>query len=191
MEISGFPQWQIFLFCLAWGVPAGVLYDVFRFLRKAGLNSRIALACEDIAYMCICAVWLFLLAGAVNLGVIRIYMALAFFGGAVLYRLTLGVLTGRCFDGIISCFTKLFRAVKRTIKRVFSFFCKQTGKITVIFCFLHKNYKEKSKNRLKVKSNKVYNYKKHFPIALFRGRRNSREGSCKRDRTDKKTEKKA
>ncbi|MCQ4022275.1 MULTISPECIES: spore cortex biosynthesis protein YabQ [unclassified Ruminococcus] len=191
MEISSFPQWQIFLFCLAWGLPVGVLYDVFRFLRKAGLNSKIALVVEDVVFMCICAVWLFLLACAVNLGIIRFYMGAAFFGGAILYRLTLGVLTGKCFDSIILFFTTVYRAVKRIIKRIFSFFCKQTGKITVIFCFLQKKYKEKSKNRLKVKSNKVYNYKKHFPIAVFRGRRNSREGSCKRNRTDKKAEKKA
>lgn len=191
MEISSFPQWLIFLFCLAWGVPVGVLYDVFRFLRKAGLNSKIALVIEDIVFMCICAVWLFLLASAVNLGIIRAYMAAAFFGGAIIYRYTLGTLTGKCFDRIILFFTRIFNAVKRVVKRIFSFFCKQTGKITVIFCFLHKNYKEKSKNRLKVKSNKVYNYKKHFPITLLRERRNNREGSRKRIRADKKTEKKA
>ena len=168
MEISSFPQWQIFLFCLAWGLALGVFYDVFR----------------------VSALWLFLLASAVNFGIIRVYMAAAFFAGAVIYRMTLGVLTGKCFDSIICCFTRIFRALKRIIKRVFSFFCKQTGKITVIFCFLHKNYKEKSKNSLKVKSNKVYNYKKHLS-AVFKGRRNNREGSCKRDRNDKKTEEKA
>lgn len=190
MEISSFPQWQIFLFCLAWGLALGVFYDVFRFLRKAGLNSKVAVAVEDIVFMCVSALWLFLLASAVNFGIIRVYMAAAFFAGAVIYRMTLGVLTGKCFDSIICCFTRIFRALKRIIKRVFSFFCKQTGKITVIFCFLHKNYKEKSKNSLKVKSNKVYNYKKHLS-AVFKGRRNNSEGSCKRDRNDKKTEEKA
>lgn len=186
MEISSFPQWQIFLYCLAWGLAAGVLYDVFRFLRKAGLNSKPALVVEDVLYMCLCAVWLFLIASALNYGVVRGYMMLAFFGGAVVYRITLGVLTGKCFDHIISAFTKVFRAIKRSAKRTFSFFCRQTGRITLIFCFLHRNYKEKSKNNLKLKTNKVYNCRKHNPTAIFGGRRNNRERSGSRDRTGKK-----
>lgn len=167
-----------------------MLYDVFRFLRKAGLNSKPALVVEDVVFMCLCAVWLFLIAGALNYGIVRAYMALAFFGGAVIYRITLGVLTGKCFDHIVSAFSKLFRAIKRIIKRVFSFFCRQTGKITVIFCFLHRNYEEKSKNNLQLKSNRVYNDKKHILVAIFKGRRNRREGSSSGDRAGKKNKEK-
>lgn len=191
MEISVFPQWQIFIYCLAWGLAAGVLYDVFRFLRKAGLNSPVALVAEDVLYMCLCAVWLFLIASALNFGEIRAYMAAAFFCGAVGYRFTIGILSGKAFDLIISVATKVFRAIKRFIKRIFSFLCKQTGKISVIFCFLHKNNREKSKNSLQDKSDRVYNGKKQFLNAKLFGRRGKCEGSSSGNGTGKKTEKKA
>lgn len=191
MEISSFPQWQIFIYCLAWGTAAGALYDVFRFLRKAGLNSIVALVVEDVLYMCLCAVWLFLIASALNFGEIRAYMSAAFFCGAVVYRFTIGVLSGKMFDRIISAATKVFRAIKRVIKRLFSFLCKQTSKISVIFCFLHKNYREKSKNSLQDKSGRVYNNKKQFLTAKLIGRRSKREGSSSGNGTGKKTEKKA
>lgn len=177
MEISSFPQWQIFVYCLLWGLAAGLLYDVFRFLRKAGLNSLLEVVVEDIIFMCLCAVWLFLISSALNLGVVRAYMSAAFFSGAVIYRLTVGVFTGRCFDSIILFFTKVFGVLKRIIKRTFLFFCKQTGKITVIFYFLQRGYKEKSKNHLQLKGSKVYNYKEHSLIAKFRRRKNKCERS--------------
>ncbi len=191
MEISSFPQWQIFLICLAWGIPCGVLYDVFRFLRKAGLNSRTAVVAEDIIFMCICALWIFLIASALNYGMIRAYMIIAFFTGAALYRLTAGRLTGRCFDAVISAVARVYGALKRVIKAVVSFFCKQTGKITVIFCSLHKNYREKLKNILQVKTNRVYNYKKHSSTVKSKGRGNESEGRSKRSCRRKKAEKKA
>lgn len=193
MEISVFPQWQIFLICLAWGIPCGLFYDLFRFLRKAGLNSRAAVVAEDIIFMCACAVWIFLIASALNFGMIRAYMIIAFFAGVAAYRLTVGRLTGRLFDAVISGATRVFRASKRVIKSVVSFFCKQTGKITVIFCSLHKNYREKFKNNLQVKTNRVYNYKKkkHSLIAGLTERRDKREGHGKRSRNRKKTEEKA
>ncbi len=190
MEISSFPQWQIFLICLAWGIPCGVFYDFFRFLRKAGLNSKTAVAVQDIIFMCLCAVWLFLLACALNFGIVRVYMALGFFGGALIYRFTVGIFSGRLLDFLVLNASRIFGKVKRLIKTIFSFFCKQTGKITVIFCSLHKNYKEKSKNTLKDKTNKVYNYKKQTSAFGLRLRRAESEGSRKGDCSGKKTKKK-
>lgn len=191
MEVSIFQQWQILLICLGFGIPCGVLYDVFRLLRKAGLNSNLAVFIEDTIFMCLCAVWLFLLASAMNFGVVRWYMAAAFFGGVILYRVTLGVPMGKFYDLLVLCISRLYNATKGIVKRLFSFFCKQTGKITVIFCLLHKNYKEKSKNTLQDKTNKVYNYKKHSKLAFLKGRRNSRERNSARDRAGEKAEKKA
>ncbi len=191
MEISSFPQWQIFLICLAWGIPCAALYDLFRFLRKAGLNSRAAVVAEDIIFMCICALWIFLIASALNYGMIRAYMIIAFFSGASLYRATVGRLTGRCFDAAIRAASRAYGALKRLIKAVVSFFCKQTGKITVIFCSLHKNYREKLKNILQVKTNRVYNYKKRSSTVNLKEGRGENEGHGKRGRNHKKAEKKA
>lgn len=177
MELSAFPQWQIFLICFAWGLPAGVLYDVFRFLRRAGLNSNIAVLLQDTAYMCLCAVWMFLIAGAVNFGVVRVYMAAAFFSGAALYRLSLGRLTGRAFDFVTALASRMFRRVKTALKTVVSFFCKQTSAIISIFCSLHKNYRKKSKNSLPDKTSRVYNNKKHNSPSKAKRRRDRERGS--------------
>ena len=177
MELSAFSQWQIFLICLAWGSMAGVLYDVFRFLRKAGLNSRLAVVLQDLAYMCLCALWMFLIASAVNFGVVRVYMAAAFFSGALIYRLTVGRLTGRLFDYIVSGASLAYSKVRSVFKLITSFFCKQTRAILLIFCSLHKNYRKKSKNSLQDKTNRVYNYKNDNLQAKLKGRRSRERGS--------------
>lgn len=187
MELSAFPQWQIFLICLAFGLPAGALYDVFRFLRHAGLNSNLAVLLQDTAYMCLCAVWMFLISGAVNFGVVRVYMAAAFFAGAIIYRLSIGRLTGRVFELVVSLASRAYRRVKTAFKAVISFFCKQTTAIMLIFCSLHKNYRKKSKNSLQDKTTRVYNYKKHNSPATAKRRRGHERGS-KRSRARKKAQ---
>ncbi|MGN0551499.1 MAG: spore cortex biosynthesis protein YabQ [Acutalibacteraceae bacterium] len=113
MEIAQFSQIQVFLFAVIFGLLLGVLYDLFRFLRILGLNGKIHILILDVLFLSLCACASFIFAVAFNEGEIRGFTLLAHLCGILLYRFSVGILTG-----------KLFVLLSLFLKRIFQLFIK-------------------------------------------------------------------
>ena len=50
-------QLRLFVLSCLFGIPAGILYDVFRVLRMLVRHNKIAVAAEDILFFCTYAVF--------------------------------------------------------------------------------------------------------------------------------------
>lgn len=97
LENSVNNQFYLFLFAIILGVILGVLNDVFRFVRLFNKNSKYLIVILDVAYMVICAIITCFFILAYNNGEVRFFALLGEFTGIILYRYTIGLLTGKIF----------------------------------------------------------------------------------------------
>lgn len=161
MELSQFSQPQIFLFAVLAGILTGILYDVFRLLRTAGLNSLLHTVIQDIVFMCCFAVIAFLFAIAFNQGEVRFFTLLGHICGLLAYRYTIGILTGRLFESI-ACLLRKIKAFTGSILRKAYGLCKKLKeKFAKKAVFFRQNNKKNRKNDLQPDSAMVYNKKKY------------------------------
>lgn len=173
MDISQFSQPQIFLFAVLAGIIVGVLYDVFRLLRTAGLDSLLHTVIQDVVFMCCFAVIAFFFAIAFNGGEVRVYTLLGHMCGLLAYRYTVGVLTGRLFKSIALLLRKIKAVCLRICKKLYGSYKVIELKISKKAVLFYKNNKKKKKNDLKVNSPMVYNRKKYkfLPHVFRKGNR--------------------
>ncbi|MFR9182272.1 MAG: spore cortex biosynthesis protein YabQ [Christensenellales bacterium] len=166
MELTQFSQPQIFLFAVLAGILAGILYDVFRLLRTAGLNSLIHTVIQDIAFMCCFAVVSFLFAIAFNQGEVRFFTLLGHIAGLLAYRYTIGIVTGRLFESVAVLLRKLKSFTGRVIRKAYGLFQKIGGRFAKKAVFFRKNNKKNRKNDLQPDSAMVYNKKQNRVLPL-------------------------
>lgn len=173
MDVTQFSQPQIFLFAVLAGFLVGVVYDVFRLLRTAGLNSLLHTVIQDIVFMCCFAVIAFFFAIAIGGGEIRVYTLLGHLCGLVAYRYTIGLLTGRLFESVALLLRKIKLLCARICKKLYGSYKVIELKISKKAVSFYKNNKKKKKNDLKVNSTMVYNKKKYkfLPHVFRKGKR--------------------
>ncbi|MDE7121144.1 MAG: spore cortex biosynthesis protein YabQ [Oscillospiraceae bacterium] len=91
----------LFVFSILLGLPAGVLMDLLRLLRKLIPHHVIFLACEDIFYL-ICLSFLILCyTSAFGGGEFRVYYSIGCLLGLLLYYVTIGAFLMKCSDLIL------------------------------------------------------------------------------------------
>jgi spore cortex biosynthesis protein YabQ len=90
-----------FLYACMLGVALGILYDVFRILRRALPLPAALVAAQDLLFFFLCAFFSFLFLMAQTDGRIRWFVAVGELLGAVLYHLTVGELVMAVSDLII------------------------------------------------------------------------------------------
>jgi spore cortex biosynthesis protein YabQ len=99
------------------GIPAGVLFDLFRVLRRILPHRSPAVALEDILFLLLCSVLLLcysIYAG----GVFRMYYALGMLMGFWLYLCTIGQLVCRVCTGMLRLLCKPINWLVRICRKV-------------------------------------------------------------------------
>lgn len=100
-------QVLLFLTAVIIGLLLGAVNDVFRFLRFLGFVNKRSVFIQDVVFMGICGIVVFLYSLAFNLGEIRFFTILASLIGVLLYRYTIGIITGMLFSFIASVLSKV------------------------------------------------------------------------------------
>jgi len=106
------------LYSIIFGVFIGIYYDIFRFLREMGLNSKPAVIAEDLFFCLSISIPVFLFFCAVNRGNISPYSLIVMLLGAILYRCTIGRITVIIFKLILKPFRVMFKAIAKLWRKI-------------------------------------------------------------------------
>ena len=101
MSKVGLGQLDVFYISLLWGAGIGILYDVFRCVRKIVKHNVVVTAIEDIVFWLICAWLVFYMLYRFNQGSIRFYIVMGMLFGAFVYRCSISELLVEGFAFII------------------------------------------------------------------------------------------
>ena len=85
-----FSQEQIFIFFFIIGVIIGILFDIFRVLRKSFKTPDSITFLEDLTFLISSGMLLIYSIIKLNNGEIRFYLFIAIFSGILIYSLTIG-----------------------------------------------------------------------------------------------------
>lgn len=114
---------RIFLFAAVLGAALGVLYDMFRVLRSVLPHGKAATFFEDVIYMLIFGLVLFIFSTAL-IGSVRYYSAAGMIVGWIIQRLTIGnavvfivrkillFIRRKILSPVIGFITKIGRSIK-------------------------------------------------------------------------------
>ena len=106
-------QANLFLIFTINGILIGLLFDIFRILRKSFKTSDIITYCEDLLFWILTGLLLLYSIFTFNAGEIRFYMFLAVFCGCIIYML----LFSKYF---IEINVKIILTIKKIITTIFS-----------------------------------------------------------------------
>ena len=160
-------QASLFLVFVIDGVIIGLLFDLFRILRKSFKTSDLITIIEDILFWIITGIIILYSIFVFNNGEIRFFMFIGIFLGAILYMLLMS-------HFIIKISVRIISAIKRVVSFVFKILIfpiqiiykiiKNALKKPILFCFINlkktirqigtKIYKNKNKKEKKIGENK-------------------------------------
>ncbi|MBR2088491.1 MAG: spore cortex biosynthesis protein YabQ [Oscillospiraceae bacterium] len=148
------------------GIPAGLLFDVFRLFRRAVRHPALAVAAEDTLWLTGVSLILLFYASACAKGVFRAYYAAGCLIGFVLYELTLGEPTVRMLDLLLRIVCAPLRWFGR---RITSICTKIKGRFVRIIqkC---RGRQENHKKPLQAHGKKLYNNKRHVKKGSIYGK---------------------
>lgn len=129
-------QAYLFLVFSITGVIIGVLFDIFRILRRTIKTSNIITYIEDVLFWILTGLLILYNIWYFNNGEIRIYMFLGIVIGVLIYMLTLSNILIKIFSKILQTIIKV---IELPIKTIFAFFRK-------IFTIIIKNFTNKKGN---------------------------------------------
>ena len=138
-------QNQAFLFLVftLTGVIIGVLFDLFRILRRTIKTSNIITYIEDVLFWILTGLLILYNIWYFNNGEIRIFMFLGIIMGVLIYMSTISSI-------LVKIFTKLLQTIIKVLelpfKAIFSFFRKIITVIANIFTKYTKNFANKKGN---------------------------------------------
>ena len=105
-------QIQLFVYSVLCGIIIGILNEPFRFLRYAGFNSKTEVFIQDIIFMSANAIITFFFTLCFNKGDVRFFIRFGELAGFLLFRYSIGMLTGYVFGFIFFVIKKISVAVK-------------------------------------------------------------------------------
>ena len=105
-------QIQLFVYSVLCGIIIGILNEPFRFLRYAGFNSKTEVFIQDIIFMSANAIITFFFTLCFNKGDVRFFILFSELAGFLLFRYSIGMLTGYVFGFIFFVIKKISVAVK-------------------------------------------------------------------------------
>lgn len=119
MGVGMTEQTLLFLLAALCGMGVGLLFDLFRALRRVGSRGKIAIIIEDVLFWLLTLDMIFALVLILSDGILRGFQILGLLLGAVLYYLLLsrGVLwlLMKVFTAVGWLFQKLFGIVRRLV----------------------------------------------------------------------------
>lgn len=130
-----FSQEQVFMFFFIIGVIIGILFDIFKVLRKSFKTSDFMTFIEDLIFLLLSGILIISGILKLNGGEIRFFLFLGIFFGILSYILTISNLCviifytfvktcKKIFKFPINCFKKIFLSLKSAIKKDFWYFCR-------------------------------------------------------------------
>ena len=102
-----FSQGQIFVIFFILGICVGVIFDLFRAVRKVFNTSDFVTYIEDIIFMAISGILVVNNLIIINNGEIRFYIILSLFFGMIFYFFTISKLCVIIFKYVIEFFKKI------------------------------------------------------------------------------------
>lgn len=138
-------QAYLFLVFSFTGIIIGVLFDIFRVLRRNIKTADIITYIEDILFWVLTGILILYNIWYFNDGEIRIFMFLGIIMGILIYMLTLSNILIKVFSQIIKILKKLIKILELPLKPIKSIFAKIYNIIVNIFNKLVK----KGKNFIK------------------------------------------
>lgn len=152
-------QTSLFLIFTIDGVLIGIIFDIFRILRKTIKTSDFVTYIEDFLFWIITSIVLFYSIFTYNNGELRFFMFLAVILGFVLYLCTISSylikINVKIINTIKRIFLKLFEIIYKPLIKTFKILKKVIFKpILFVIINIRKNMKN-IQNRLKEKSNKT------------------------------------
>ena len=115
-------QGYIFVIFILNGFLIGILFDIFRILRKSFKTKDIVTYIEDILFWIITGIFLLYSVFKFNNGEIRLYMFIAILIGVLLYMLILS-------SYIIKINVKIITSIKKLFQKIFNIFFKPFKKL--------------------------------------------------------------
>ena len=125
-----FSQEQIFLFFFIIGIIIGIIFDIFRVIRKSFKTSDLLTFIEDFIFLGLTSILVIFSIIKLNGGEVRFYLFLGIFVGILIYSLTISnlcviilyVFVNICkkiFEIPISCIKNIVKHSKKIIKKDF------------------------------------------------------------------------
>lgn len=145
MEFFLSQQLSIFLSALVCGAIIGVINEPFRFMRYSGFNSSIDIFIQDIIFMSVSAVITFFFSLCYNNGEVRFFIIFGEIIGFLLFRYTIGLLTGNLFWLINFVIGFLMTTIKKTCGTIITTLAKITKKILCKIPLFNRNSKTSCK----------------------------------------------
>ncbi|MCI6007546.1 spore cortex biosynthesis protein YabQ [Oscillospiraceae bacterium LCP25S3_E10] len=147
MELFISQQLYILFFSIITGVIIGIINEPFRFLRYMGFNGKAEVIVQDIVFMILAAFVTFFFALCYNKGDVRFFMLAGELGGFVVFRLTVGRLSGKLFYVMAFVLAKISAVFKRCFMLIVTIMCKAGDLILVKIPLFKKTDKTPCKSR--------------------------------------------
>lgn len=113
MQFFILDQVYVFFMAILCGIIIGIINEPFRFLRYIGFDSTVGTFIQDIVFMCIVAFLSFFFSLCYNKGEIRFFILLGELFGFLLFRYTVGIITGKLFYLLHLLLTKIIEFLKK------------------------------------------------------------------------------
>lgn len=159
IEVSN--QTLIFLQSCLLGIVLGIIYDVFRVIRRAIKVNTIITFIQDFIFFILAAIITFTFFLQQTDGEMRMFVVIGELLGWVVYYLTIGKLVIKISESIIKVIKNIFKLIyniliKRIIRIIIKIYSK-IKKILIKFKLIQKKYIQNSKYHLKKKEVLLYN----------------------------------
>lgn len=116
-----FSQEQIFIFFFIIGIIIGIIFDIFRVIRKSFKTPDLVTFIEDFIFLLITSFLIIFSIIKLNGGEVRFYLFLGIFSGILIYSLTISNFCVIILSGFVRICKKIFKipyiCIKRILKR--------------------------------------------------------------------------
>ncbi|MDR0958128.1 MAG: spore cortex biosynthesis protein YabQ [Clostridiales bacterium] len=155
MIISMGSQAAVFLTAAGAGFIAGIIFDIFRIIRKVLPSPAVITYLQDTLFFAVSAIITFYIMLNKNFGEIRPFVIAGCFLGAVIYFASLSILVMKASDAIISFIKKLAMLIVRLVTAPLRLLIRLLKKPLGIFEKKSKKLLRKFANWLKIKGRNI------------------------------------
>ncbi len=106
----------IFIKTLIFGMGVGIIFDIFRIIRKTIPHYDFLVIVQDFLFCILSAAYVFLLVYFLNLGEVRLYILLGILLSNIIYFLCLSKYLINVFTWIFTPFKILFVKIRQKVK---------------------------------------------------------------------------
>ena len=115
-----YTQGQLFIFFFIIGMCIGIIYDIFRVIRKNFKTKDFVTQIEDVIFLIFCGALTLISIIELNNGEVRFYLFIAIFLGILLYFLTFSKVCVIIINVIVKFCKNLFKFILKIIKILYN-----------------------------------------------------------------------